>query len=92
MAASNRTLYGTCPKSVEDSFGPVVPSSCEDGFDFTLLFEENIFTVLPTALAGRGLHGRAALSLTVFSGVGTLQSTILSPETAQSAQGMAVCI
>lgn len=31
------------------SFGPVVPSSCRGGFDFTLLFEQIFFSFLPAA-------------------------------------------
>lgn len=33
----------------DDSFGPVV-AGCRDDFDFTLVFEESIFTILPSAL------------------------------------------
>lgn len=29
------------------SFGPAVPASCRDGFDFTLLFEQIFFTLVP---------------------------------------------
>jgi hypothetical protein len=39
-----------CSIEVEDLFGPIVASSCLHGFDFTLLFEECIFTLLPLAL------------------------------------------
>ena len=38
--------------SVEDVWGPVVASSCLNGFDFTLLFEETILTILPLGIAG----------------------------------------
>lgn len=35
----------------DDSFGPTVHlQSCRDGFDFTLLFEESIFAILPSVL------------------------------------------
>lgn len=35
----------------DDSFGPTVKlESCRNGFDFTLLFEESIFTILPAAV------------------------------------------
>jgi hypothetical protein len=37
--------------AVEDTFGPAVASSCVGGFDFTLLFEESILTVLPLGIA-----------------------------------------
>lgn len=38
--------------AVEDAFGPTVPSSYYGGFDFTLLFEEGILTILPLGIAG----------------------------------------
>ena len=34
----------------EDVFGPVVTASCRNGFDFTLLFEESILTLLPISI------------------------------------------
>lgn len=37
--------------AVEDVFGPTVDSSCHHGFDFTLLFEESILTILPLGIA-----------------------------------------
>ena len=42
----------TCPVAVDNSFGPGVgfDSPCRDGFDFTLLFEQSILTLLPAAL------------------------------------------
>ncbi|CCD44945.1 similar to ABC transporter [Botrytis cinerea T4] len=44
----NDSLNSFCP---DDSFGPTVKvQSCRDGFDFTLLFEESIFTILPATL------------------------------------------
>lgn len=36
--------------NVQDAFG-VVDQSCHDGFDFTLLFEEAILTMLPLGLS-----------------------------------------
>jgi hypothetical protein len=39
-----------CSIEVEDTFGPTVASSCLHGFDFTLLFEEYILTLLPLSL------------------------------------------
>lgn len=41
----NHSIISICN---DDSFGPIV--RCRDGFDFTLVFEESIFTVLPSAL------------------------------------------
>lgn len=38
-----------CP-DVDTSFGPVVPSTCRGGFDFTLLFEHIFFAFLPAAV------------------------------------------
>lgn len=38
----------TCDK-IDDTFGPYA-GSCRGGFDFTLLFEETILTILPIAL------------------------------------------
>lgn len=44
----NSSLISLCP---DDSLGPTVKlQSCRDGFDFTLLFEESIFTILPATL------------------------------------------
>lgn len=40
-----------CSTAVEDLFGPVVASSCLGGFDFTLLFEETILSIIPLAIA-----------------------------------------
>jgi ATP-binding cassette subfamily C (CFTR/MRP) protein 1 len=34
---------------VDDTFGPWAGPDCRSGFDFTLLFEEFIFSILPTA-------------------------------------------
>ncbi|KAJ5748330.1 uncharacterized protein N7511_010026 [Penicillium nucicola] len=39
-----------CSAAVEDVFGPTVAPSCLHGFDFTLLFEETILTLLPLGL------------------------------------------
>lgn len=41
-----------CNIAIEDAWGPVVPASCLQGFDFTLLFEESILTILPLTLTG----------------------------------------
>ena len=42
-----------CSAITEDVFGPTVDISCHDGFDFTLLFEESILTILPLGIAGK---------------------------------------
>ncbi|KAI1076073.1 ABC multidrug transporter [Whalleya microplaca] len=44
-------LSAPCSSAVEDAFGPVVATSCLAGFDFTLLFEESILTILPLGVA-----------------------------------------
>lgn len=44
-----------CSIAVEDVFGPTVDSSCHHGFDFTLLFEESILTILPLGIARKSL-------------------------------------
>lgn len=36
-----------CSIADEDVFGPTVDASCHNGFDFTLLFEELVLTLLP---------------------------------------------
>lgn len=36
-----------CP---DDSFGPWAGPTCRGGFDFTLLFEDSILSILPSAL------------------------------------------
>lgn len=38
-----------CPANSEDHFGPRVDIRCRI-FDFTLLFEESFFVILPTSL------------------------------------------
>ncbi len=63
LAKSAMSDPGTpCSITVEDTFGPTVASSCLTGFDFTLLFEESVFTILPLGIA------RALLSLSTSSG------------------------
>ncbi|KAH8693924.1 ABC transporter [Talaromyces proteolyticus] len=37
-----------CTIAVQNEFGPSVDSSCYDGFDFTLLFEEAFFSIAPS--------------------------------------------
>lgn len=44
------SLKVPCSVADEDLFGPVVNASCRNGFDFTLLFEELILTLLPISL------------------------------------------
>jgi hypothetical protein len=39
----------TCRLDADDTFGPVV-SHCRGGFDFTLLFEQAILSILPSVL------------------------------------------
>ncbi|RDW67218.1 Metal resistance protein YCF1 [Aspergillus mulundensis] len=39
-----------CSIGVEDVFGPTVASTCRNGFDFTLLFEEAFFVIAPCSL------------------------------------------
>lgn len=39
-----------CSVELENVFGPIVASPCLHGFDFTLLFEETILTLLPFGL------------------------------------------
>ncbi len=39
----------SCSLAVDDSFGPWA-ASCRGGFDFTLLFEETVLTILPLGL------------------------------------------
>lgn len=38
----------SCDVSADNVFGPRV-DSCRDGFDFTLLFEQTIFSAIPSA-------------------------------------------
>ena len=39
-----------CTISLEDQFGPQVGAECLDGFDFTLLFEESMFSISISAI------------------------------------------
>ncbi|KAH8806029.1 ABC transporter [Xylogone sp. PMI_703] len=41
----SQQLHVTCPRALDNSFGPWAGDSCRGGFDFTLLFEEAILTV-----------------------------------------------
>ena len=47
-----------CSVADEDVFGPFVNASCHHGFDFTLLFEELILTLLPLTIALLGASSR----------------------------------
>ncbi|KAK1967123.1 hypothetical protein LY78DRAFT_19390 [Colletotrichum sublineola] len=38
-----------CSPTADDAFGPIV-QNCRDGFDFTLTFEQCLFTILPACL------------------------------------------
>ncbi|EQB47303.1 ABC transporter [Colletotrichum gloeosporioides Cg-14] len=38
-----------CSPAADDSFGPII-HDCRDGFDFTLTFEQCLFTILPASL------------------------------------------
>ncbi|KAK1596393.1 multidrug resistance-like protein [Colletotrichum navitas] len=38
-----------CSPTADDAFGPIV-QDCRDGFDFTLTFEQCLFTILPASL------------------------------------------
>ncbi|KAK2608934.1 hypothetical protein QQS21_002510 [Conoideocrella luteorostrata] len=51
----------SCSIDVHDVFGPTVAYSCLNGFDFTLLFEEAILTLLPLLLTVLLLVPRAIL-------------------------------
>lgn len=48
-----------CSIAVEDSFGPQVVG-CLGGFDFTLLFEESILSILPMSVVLLFLPARIA--------------------------------
>ncbi len=42
--------FSNCTLGVDYAFGPVVQNDCRGGFDFTLLFERSILTLLPAAV------------------------------------------
>jgi hypothetical protein len=52
--------YGeACSFAAENNFGPAVSATCPALFDFTLLFEEIVLSILPLTLFGmifRFLH------------------------------------
>jgi hypothetical protein len=39
-----------CAPTADAAFGPVVDAACRDGFDFTLVFEQSIFVLLPATM------------------------------------------
>ncbi|PTB80416.1 P-loop containing nucleoside triphosphate hydrolase protein [Trichoderma longibrachiatum ATCC 18648] len=39
-----------CAATADAAFGPVVDAACRDGFDFTLVFEQFVFVLLPASL------------------------------------------
>ncbi|KAH8885459.1 putative ATP-binding cassette transporter [Thozetella sp. PMI_491] len=43
-------IQSNCSFGADDAFGPVVQIECRGGFDFTLLFERAILTLLPTTV------------------------------------------
>lgn len=40
-------LSSSCSLDADEAFGPVVNSTCRNGFDFTLLFEQSMLGILP---------------------------------------------
>ncbi|KAM3556787.1 hypothetical protein ARSEF4850_005364 [Beauveria asiatica] len=54
----------SCTIHVERVFGPFVSSTCLGGFDFTLVFEETILTILPLSLTCKlSTNARLAIAL-----------------------------
>lgn len=43
------TAHG-CPPGADDLFGPIVNPHCRGGFDFTLLFEQSVLSMIPAAI------------------------------------------
>ena len=39
-----------CSSGADNAFGPTVDGSCRDGFDFTLLFEQVMLSIIPSLL------------------------------------------
>lgn len=37
-----------CPVSADNSLGPAIIRGCQDGFDFTLLFEQSFLSMAPS--------------------------------------------
>lgn len=40
-------MPSNCSNQADDAFGPVVSTDCRNGFDFTLLFEQTILSLVP---------------------------------------------
>ncbi|KAG6008111.1 hypothetical protein E4U21_004993 [Claviceps maximensis] len=53
----------SCSIDVHNVFGPTVANSCLDGFDFTLLFEESVLTLLPLLLTAEPNTPKTRLTL-----------------------------
>ena len=51
------TMVANCTAN-DRQFGPAVYNDCRDGFDFTLLFEQSMLTLLPAGLALAGFSSR----------------------------------
>ena len=49
---TNRTSYvnETCLLNADDQIGPLISRACHRGFDFTLLFEQSVLSIVPSAL------------------------------------------
>lgn len=59
MASLQSFLYGVyeagrvsdvCFSYADDEFGPIISRACHRGFDFTLLFEQSVLSIGPSAL------------------------------------------
>jgi ATP-binding cassette subfamily C (CFTR/MRP) protein 1 len=46
--ANNATFYSCL--AADNAFGPAISSACRSGFDFTVMFEQSILSILPSAL------------------------------------------
>jgi hypothetical protein len=46
----NTSSTPLCAPTADAAFGPVVDAACRDGFDFTLVFEQSVFVLLPAAM------------------------------------------
>lgn len=43
-------ITNPCKPQADEAFGPLVRSGCREGFDFTLLFEQAIFSIIPSVI------------------------------------------
>ncbi|OCK89464.1 putative multidrug resistance protein [Cenococcum geophilum 1.58] len=50
MASNYTDIASTCTLHADNVFGPVVASPCRHGFDFTLLFEQSILSIVPSSI------------------------------------------